>query len=130
MSLAASHPTPSSADTDARALEVLSRVWGYPAFRDVQADIVRTELEKTIARSAVSYLASWKSNAALDAKAHALGEALGFVYALRFCTKSGADAAWADSVLNGLTSSSQGAWTLTAAQADAAIAAINTKFSL
>ncbi|AIZ44349.1 ATP-dependent DNA helicase RecQ [Deinococcus radiopugnans] len=30
------------ADTDARALEILSRVWGYAAFRDVQADIVRT----------------------------------------------------------------------------------------
>ncbi|OGX86052.1 DUF4856 domain-containing protein [Hymenobacter glacialis] len=95
-----------------------------------QADIVRTELEKTIAKSAVSYLTNWKSHPTLDAKAHALGEGLGFVYSLRFCTKSGADVAWADSVLNGLTSSSQGAWTLTAAQADAAIAAINAKFSL
>ncbi|MBD2721986.1 DUF4856 domain-containing protein [Hymenobacter armeniacus] len=95
-----------------------------------QADIIRTELEKTLAKSAVSYLASWKSAAALDVKAHALGEGLGFIYALRFCTKAGADAAWTDSVLNGLTSGSQGAWSLTNAQADAAITAINTKFSL
>jgi hypothetical protein len=95
-----------------------------------QADIIRTELEKTIAKAAVSYLTSWKAAAALDVKAHALGEGLGFVYSLRFCTKSGADTAWADSVLNGLTSGSQGAWSLTNAQADAAIAAINTKFSL
>ncbi|GGL68360.1 ATP-dependent DNA helicase RecQ [Deinococcus aerolatus] len=45
MSLAASHPTQPPADTDARALEVLSRVWGYGAFRDVQADIVRTVVD-------------------------------------------------------------------------------------
>lgn len=32
-------------DTDARALEVLNRVWGYGAFRGVQADIVRTVTE-------------------------------------------------------------------------------------
>ena len=32
-------------DTDARALEVLNRVWGYGAFRGVQADIVRTVAE-------------------------------------------------------------------------------------
>jgi len=95
-----------------------------------QVDIIRTELEKTIAKSAVSYLINWKSHPTLDAKAHALGEGLGFVYSLRFCTRYGVDTAWADSVLKGLTSSSQGAWTLTAAQADAAIAAINAKFSL
>jgi len=95
-----------------------------------QADIIRTELEKTLAKAAVSYLAAWKAGATLDVKAHALGEGVGFIYALRFCTKYGVDTAWADSVLNGLTSGSQGAWSLTNAQADAAIAAINTKFSL
>ena len=95
-----------------------------------QADIIRTELERTIAKAAVSYLANWKAAAAADVKAHALGEGIGFVYSLRFCTKAGADTAWADSVLNGLTSGSQGAWSLTNAQADAAIAAINTKFAL
>ena len=95
-----------------------------------QADILRTELERTIAKSAVSYLTNWKAAAAADIKAHALGEGIGFVYSLRFCTKAGADTAWADSVLNGLTSGTQGAWSLTNTQADAAIAAINTKFSL
>ena len=95
-----------------------------------QADIIRTELERTIAKSAVSYLMNWKAAAAADIKAHALGEGIGFVYSLRFCTKVGADTAWADSVLNGLTSGTQGAWSLTNTQADAAIAAINTKFSL
>ena len=95
-----------------------------------QADIIRTELERTIAKSAVSYLANWKAAADPAVKVHALGEGIGFVYSLRFCTKAGADAAWADSVLNGLTSGAQGGWSLTNAQADAAIAAINTKFSL
>lgn len=96
-----------------------------------QADIIRTELEKTIALAAVSYLQSWKAASALDVKAHALGEGLGFVYSLRFCTaKYGVDTAWADGVLNGLTSGSQGAWSLTNAQADAAITAIQTKFRL
>lgn len=95
-----------------------------------QVDIIRTELEKTIAKSAVSYLASWKSNAAPDVKAHALGEAVGFVYSLQFCTKHGADTAWTNTVLNNLTAAPLGAWDLTNAQADAAIAAINTKFSL
>jgi len=95
-----------------------------------QADIIRTELERTIAKSAVSYLANWKAAAAADVKAHALGEGIGFVYSLRFCTKAGANTAWADSVLNGLTSGTQGAWSITNTQADAAIAAINTKFLL
>ena len=95
-----------------------------------QADIIRTELEKTIANSAASYLVSWKAAAAPDVKAHALAEGLGFIYSLRFCTKYNVDTAWADSVLNGLTSGQNGAWSLTNAQADAAIAAINTKFSL
>jgi hypothetical protein len=101
-----------------------------PTTVKAQADIIRTELEKTIAKAAVSYLTNWKAASALDVKAHALGEGLGFVYSLRFCTKYNADAAWSDSVLSGLTSGSQGAWSLTNAQADAAITAINTKFSL
>jgi hypothetical protein len=49
---------------------------------------------------------------------------------LRFCTKFGVDNAWAESVLNGLTSNSRGAYGLTNAEANAAIAAINSKFSL
>ncbi|TGE21052.1 DUF4856 domain-containing protein [Hymenobacter metallicola] len=95
-----------------------------------QADIIRTELEETIALAAVSYLTNWKAASALDVKAHALGEGLGFIYSLRFCTKYGADAAFSDNVLNGLMAGSQGAWSLTNAQADVAINAIKTKFKL
>lgn len=95
-----------------------------------QADIIRTELEKTIALAAVSYLANWKAASALDVKAHALGEGLGFIYSLRFCTKYGADAAFSDNLLTGLTSGNQGAWSLTNAQADVAINAIKAKFSI
>lgn len=95
-----------------------------------QADIIRTELEKTIALAAVSYLTSWKAAPGLDAKAHALGEGLGFVYSLRFCTKYGADATFSDGILNGLMSGSQGAWSLTNAQADVAINAIKARFTI
>ena len=95
-----------------------------------QADLIRTELEKTIAKSAVSYLSNWKAAAAADVKAHALGEGIGFVYSLRFCTKFNVDLALADSLLNGLTSGKDGAWSLTNAQVDTVIAAINSKFSL
>lgn len=95
-----------------------------------QADLIRTELEKTIAKAAVSYLTNWKAAAAADVKAHALGEGIGFVYSLRFCTKFNVDLALADSLLNGLTSGKDGAWSLTNAQVDTVIAAINSKFSL
>ena len=95
-----------------------------------QADFIRTELEKTIALSAVSYLGSWKSAATLDVKAHALGEGLGFIYSLRFCTKYGADAAFSDNLLTDLTSGTNGTWSLTNARADAAINAIKAKFSI
>ncbi len=100
---------------------------------NAQADIIRTELEKTIALSATSYLASWKNGTDLATKAHALGEGLGFIYSLRFCNgKYKADAAFSDAQLNTLLPSTQanGAWSLTNAQADAVIAAITAKFSL
>ncbi|GAA4385053.1 DUF4856 domain-containing protein [Hymenobacter koreensis] len=95
-----------------------------------QANIIRTELEKTIALSAVSYLNSWKSNPDLAAKTHALAEGLGFIYSLRFCSKYGADAAFSDGVLNPLTAGTNGVWSLTNAQADVAINAIKAKFNI
>ena len=96
-----------------------------------QADIIRTELEKTMAMSATSYLASWKSGTDLATKAHALGEGLGFLYSLRFCTtKYKADAAFSDAQLASLLSGTNGAWSLTNAQADAVISAVTAKFSL
>ncbi|WP_167851950.1 DUF4856 domain-containing protein [Hymenobacter elongatus] len=95
-----------------------------------QADIIRTELEKTIALSAVSYLSNWKAAADPAVKAHALGEGLGFIYSLRFCSKYSADAAFSDNLLTGLTSGTNGAWSLTNTQADVAINAIKTKFSI
>jgi hypothetical protein len=95
-----------------------------------QAAIIRTELEKTIALAAVSYLDKWKAESDLGIKAHALSEGVGFIYSLRFCTKHGVDTAWAENVLTGLTSKPQGAWDLTNADADAAINAIKAKFGI
>ena len=95
-----------------------------------QADLIRTELEKTIALSAVSYLNNWKAAADPAVKAHALGEGLGFIYSLRFCAKYGADAAFSDNLLSGLTSGTNGAWSLKNTEADVAINAIKSKFSI
>ena len=98
-----------------------------------QADIIRTELEKTIALGATTYLVSWKNGTDLASKAHALGEGLGFIYSLRFCNgKYKADAAFSDAQLNTLLPSTQtnGAWNMTNAQADQVIAAVTAKFSL
>jgi hypothetical protein len=95
-----------------------------------QANIIRTELERTIALSAVSYLESWRNNSDPAVKAHALAEGLGFIYSLRFCTKYGADAAFSDAQLNGLLSGTNGAWDLTPTMANTAITAIKDKFSI
>ncbi|GAA3920768.1 DUF4856 domain-containing protein [Hymenobacter algoricola] len=95
-----------------------------------QADIIRTELEKTMALSAVSYLSNWKAAADPAVKAHALGEGLGFIYSLRFCTKYGTDAAFSDNLLTGLTAGDNGAWSMSNTKADVAINAIKSKFSI
>jgi hypothetical protein len=64
-------------------------------------------------------------------KAHDLGEGLGFIYALRFCTKFGADAAFSDNILNGLMNAGpRGAWDLTNDHADVALNAIRAKFNI
>jgi hypothetical protein len=96
-----------------------------------QANIIRTELEKTLALSAVEYLVRWKRASDPGAKAHDLGEGLGFIYALRFCTKFGADAAFSDNILNGLMNAGpRGAWDLTNDHADVALNAIRAKFNI
>ncbi|MBC7448150.1 MAG: DUF4856 domain-containing protein [Hymenobacteraceae bacterium] len=95
-----------------------------------QAATIRTQLEKTIALSAVSYLGAWKAATDAGTRAHALGEGIGFVYALRFCSTHGANSAWSDQVLTNLLSKPFGAWELTDAEVDAALDTINAKFGL
>jgi hypothetical protein len=98
-----------------------------------QATIIRTILEKVMARAAMGYLKKWKDNKTLDpgAAMHQIGEGLGFVYSLRFCTLHGADDAFSAGLLNDLIySHANGIWDLTPEQATAASDKIKAKFGL
>lgn len=116
----------------------------YPAFLKGRAAIVnndrqqyeslalfiRTEFEKTIGQAALGYLAKWKSETDPARQAHAIGEGLGFVYALRFATLHEADAAFSDALIEDLIGSDNGFWDLTADKINAASDAIREKFDL
>lgn len=95
-----------------------------------QATFIRTEMEKAIAAAAVGYLGKWKTGTTDAARAHAIGEGLGFIYSLRYCAINGADATFSDKLLADLVGSANGFWDLTNEKANAAIDAINTKFKL
>lgn len=95
-----------------------------------QATFIRTEMEKAIASAAVGYLGKWKTGTTDAARAHAMGEGLGFIYSLRYCTINGADATFSDAILAGLIGSTNGFWDLTNEKINAAADAINAKFKL
>lgn len=95
-----------------------------------QATLIRTELEKAIAKAANGYLGKWKSGTDDATRAHAMGEGLGFIYSLRFATINGADAAFSDAILLGLIGSPNGFWDLTNDKINAASDAITKKFKL
>lgn len=95
-----------------------------------QALFIRTEFEKAIASAALGYLDKWKTGSTDAARAHAMGEGLGFVYSLRFATVHNADAAFSDSVLAGLIDSPNGFWDLTVTKVNTASDAIKAKFGL
>ncbi|GAB3914343.1 DUF4856 domain-containing protein [Larkinella knui] len=102
-----------------------------PTTMKAQVAIIRPALEKAVANAALGYLAKWKTNATNDAaRAHAMGEGLGFVYSLRYAKLAGADAAFSDALLAGLIGAPNGFWGLTNAKIDAASAAIRTKFNI
>jgi hypothetical protein len=95
-----------------------------------QATFIRTEFEKALAAAALGYLEKWKTGATDAARAHAIGEGLGFIYSLRFATIHGADAAFSDTILNGLISSENGFWDLDVTKINTAADAIKSKFNL
>ncbi|MFY9160400.1 DUF4856 domain-containing protein [Aquirufa ecclesiirivi] len=95
-----------------------------------QAAYIRNESEKAIAAAAVGYLAKWKSGTTDAARAHAIGEGLGFIYSLRYCTSYNVDAKFSDDILNALINSPNGFWDLTNDKINAASEAISTKFKL
>ena len=94
-----------------------------------QALYIRTELENTMANAALGYLGKWKTGTTDAARAHAIGEGMGFIYALRFCNLHGGNSAFSDKILDDLIySSPNGFWDLTNDKVNAAIAAIESKF--
>lgn len=95
-----------------------------------QATFIRTEMERTIAAAALGYLEKWKTGATDAARAHAIGEALGFIYSLRFAQLHEADAAFSDGVWAGLVNSPNGFWDLDATKINSASDAIKAKFNL
>jgi hypothetical protein len=95
-----------------------------------QATFIRTEFEKAIASAALGYLEKWKTGATDAARAHAIGEGLGFIYSLRFATIHEADAAFSDAILTDLTGSANGFWDLDVTKINAASDAIKAKFNL
>ncbi|WP_018618984.1 DUF4856 domain-containing protein [Spirosoma luteum] len=96
-----------------------------------QATFIRAAMEKAIANAALGYLGKWKTGTTDAARAHAIGEGLGFIYGLRYAKLNKGDAAFSDSILNNLVySAPTGFWALTNAKIDAATTAIKTKFNL
>ncbi|QMW03261.1 DUF4856 domain-containing protein [Spirosoma foliorum] len=95
-----------------------------------QAAFIHKAMEKAIAGAALGYLNKWKTGTTDAARAHAMGEGLGFIYSLRYATIAKADAAFSDAILAGLIGAPNGFWGLTNAKIDAASTAIKTKFGI
>jgi len=95
-----------------------------------QATFIRTELEKAVATSAFNYLEKWRTGQNDQERVHAIGEAIGFIYALRFATIAKADAAFSDNIITGLTGSANGFWDIDIVKINTAKDAIKAKFNL
>ncbi len=97
-----------------------------------QATFIRTALEKAVAKAANGYLGKWKTGTDDASRAHAMGEGLGFIYSLRYCTINGADSNFSDAILLGLIgpASPNGFWDLTNDKINTASEAITKKFKL
>ncbi len=104
---------------------------GDKAELKVQADYIKTQFEKAIAKAANGYMGKSVEAGKSEAdRAHALGEGLGFVYSLRFATVNGADAKFSDGLLNELVGSANGYWDLTPAKTTSVTDKITAKFKL
>jgi hypothetical protein len=97
----------------------------------VQADFIKAAFEKAIAKAAVGYMGkSVDASTSDESRAHALGEGLGFVYSLRFCTINSADSKFSDGLITELIGSPNGYWDLTAAKTTSVTDKITAKFKL
>lgn len=93
------------------------------------ANFIRRELEIAVANAALGYLGKWKTAADNAARAHAIGEGVGFIYSLRFAKLHEGNATYSDTILENLIGSGGGFWDLDAAKINAAIEAVQTKFA-
>lgn len=93
------------------------------------ATLIRRELETAVANAAVGYLGKWKTGVDDAARAHAIGEGVGFIYSLRFAKLHEGNAAYSDTILENLIGSGGGFWDIDAAKINAAIEAIEVKFA-
>jgi hypothetical protein len=96
----------------------------------IQATFIRTEFEKAIAGAALGYLDKWKTGTTDAARAHAIGEGIGFIYSLRFAALHNGDATFSDQVLEGLIGSANGFWDLDVTKVNTAVDAIKGKFNI
>lgn len=90
--------------------------------------LIRRELEIAIANAAIGYLNKWKTATNDAARAHAIGEGVGFIYSLRFAKLHGIDTAYSETILEDLIGSGGGFWDLNAEKINAAIEAIEIRF--
>lgn len=97
---------------------------------EAQATFIRTQFEKAIANAALGYLDKWKTGTSDAARAHAIGEGLGFIYSLRFAEIHGGDAAFSDNLTNTLVGSTNGFWDINTTKINTVADAIRAKFSL
>ena len=97
---------------------------------EAQATFIRTEFEKTIANASLGYLDKWKTGTSDAARAHAIGECLGFIYSLRFAAIHQADAAFSDNLMTELVGSTNGFWDITTDKINTVTDAIKEKFNL
>lgn len=92
------------------------------------ATMIRRELELAIANAAIGYLNKWKTATDDAARAHAIGEGLGFIYSLRFANLHQIHAEYSDTILEDLIGSGGGFWDLDATKINNAIEAIEERF--
>ena len=92
------------------------------------ATLIRREFELAIANAAIGYLNKWKTATDDAARAHAIGEGVGFIYSLRFAKLHGIDTAYSETILENLIGSGGGFWDLNAEKVNAAIEAIEIRF--
>jgi hypothetical protein len=97
-----------------------------------QALIIRGIIEKAIGAATKGYMTKAADGTATEAsRAHAFGEGYGFVYATRFCTLTGANAAFSDELIDDLfVSSTTTFYDITVAQYTGVSNKLIAKFNL